>query len=86
MSKILPPERRSKIHKKACGKCAEVCREVGADFAYMVVVMPGSGGVHIVDGASGDLVPNMGSFLRSLASAHDAQDTDTSAGDAGWRQ
>ncbi len=85
MSKLLDTEKRAKIHKKAQAKCAEVCREVGADMAYMVVLISGGGGVHIVDAASGERIPNMPSLLKSLASAHENRDTDVSGAD-GWRQ
>lgn len=86
MSKLLEPEKRARIHRKAQTKCAEICREVGADMAYMVILVKGGGGVHIVDAASGEQTPNMPSLLRSLASAHENRDTDVSRSDAGWRQ
>ena len=86
--KILPMEKRQKIHRKASNKCAEVLRESGAAFVYMAVLVPGNGGMHMVDAYSGDgkMIPDIPSFLLSLAQAHQAQDTDVSKGDIGWKQ
>lgn len=86
--KIMPMEKRQKIHRKASSKCAEVLRETGAKFVYMAVLVEGNGGYHMVDACSGDpqMIPDMPSFLRSLAQGHEAQGTDVSKGDIGYSQ
>lgn len=86
--KIMPMEKRQKIHRKASSKCAEVLRETGAKFVYMAVLVEGNGGYHMIDACSGarEMIPDIPSFLRSLAQGHEAQDTDVSKGDVGFVQ
>jgi hypothetical protein len=79
-------EKREKIHRKARSRSADLMRETGAVFVYTVVMIDAGGGqAHMIDAMSGEKAPNMGDFLRTLASAHDAQDGHVS-GDVGYRQ